>query len=127
VAPDLPVSGLLSVLAEHNIGAAVVMSGDGVAGIVSERDVVRAVHRHGADLLDAPVSTIMSEDVVTCVPDDAVDTVQRTMTDRRFRHMPVLVDGRLAGIVSIGDLVKARIGELEEERQHLHSYLAAGS
>ena len=127
VGPDLRVSELLSVLAQHNIGAAVVMTGDDVVGIVSERDVVRGVHQHGALLLDAAISEIMSSDVVTCLPDDAVDSVTRTMTERRFRHMPVLVDGRLGGIVSIGDLVKTRIGDLEEERQHLHSYLAAGS
>lgn len=131
ITSDAPVSELLAVLAEHNIGAAVVVSGDGpdqrVIGIVSERDVVRGVHRRSSALLGTPVADIMSAEVVTCVPEDSVDNLMRTMTERRFRHVPVLVDGRLAGIVSIGDLVKARIGELEEERAHLHSYLAAGS
>jgi CBS domain-containing protein len=69
----------------------------------------------------------MSSNVVTCVPEDEVDNLMRTMTERRIRHLPVVVDGKLIGIVSIGDMVKARIGELEEERAHLHSYLAAGS
>jgi CBS domain-containing protein len=128
ISPDAPVSELLALLAEHNIGAAVVVSADGgVVGIVSERDVVRGVHRRSSALLGTPVSEIMSADVISCVPEDDVDNMMRTMTDRRFRHMPVLVDGRLAGIVSIGDMVKARIGELEDERAHLHSYLAAGS
>ncbi|MCU1651101.1 MAG: Inosine-5-monophosphate dehydrogenase, partial [Pseudonocardia sp.] len=78
-------------------------------------------------LLTTPVSDIMSSNVVTCVPEDEVDNLMRTMTERRIRHLPVVVDGKLIGIVSIGDMVKARIGELEEERAHLHSYLAAGS
>ena len=127
IGPDAPVSDLLAVLVGRNIGAAVVTSGDDVVGIVSERDVVHCVYGRGGQLLNTPISDIMSRDVVTCVPEDAVDTLMRTMTERRIRHLPVVVDGSLKGIVSIGDLVKARIGELEEERAHLHSYLAAGS
>jgi CBS domain-containing protein len=125
--PDAPVSELLTMLVDHNIGAVVVMSGDTVVGIVSERDVVRGVHRESGALLATTVREIMSAEVVSCVPEDAVDNLMRTMTERRFRHVPVLVDGKLAGIVSIGDVVKVRIGELEDERAHLHSYLAAGS
>jgi CBS domain-containing protein len=125
--PDAPVSELLAMLAEHNIGAVVVASGDAVVGIVSERDVVRGIHREGGALVATAVRDIMSSTVVTCVPEDEVDHLMRTMTDRRFRHVPVLSDGKLAGIVSIGDVVKVRIGELEDERAHLHSYLAAGS
>jgi CBS domain-containing protein len=114
-------------LVGRNIGAAVVTSDDNVVGIVSERDVVHCIYGRGAQLLATPVSDIMSTNVVTCVPEDEVDNLMRIMTERRIRHLPVVVDGSLIGIVSIGDMVKARIGELEEERAHLHSYLAAGS
>jgi CBS domain-containing protein len=131
IGSDTPVSTLLESLVGRNIGAVVVTDGgnrdDGVVGIVSERDVVRCVHGHAGALLTMPVSEIMSSDVVTCTPDDEVDNLMRTMTERRIRHLPVVVDGKLLGIVSIGDMVKARIGELEEEREHLHQYLAAGS
>jgi CBS domain-containing protein len=127
IGPDEPVSRLLVLLTEQNIGAVVVVAGGDVVGIVSERDVVRGVHRSGEELLGTPVSGIMSPHVTSCVPEDEVDNLMRTMTEGRFRHVPVVVAGRLAGIVSIGDLVKARIAELEEEREHLHSYLAAGS
>jgi len=127
ISPDTLVSELLSLLVGRNIGAAVVTSGDAVVGIVSERDVVHCIYGRGAQLLATPVSDIMSTNVVTCVPEDEVDNLMRIMTERRIRHLPVVVDGALIGIVSIGDMVKARIGELEEERAHLHSYLAAGS
>lgn len=127
VKPDTPVSELLALLVGRNIGAAVVTSGDAVVGIVSERDVVHCVYGRGGQLLSTPVSDIMTTEVVTCLPDDEVDSLMRVMTERRIRHLPVVVDGALIGIVSIGDMVKARIGELEEERAHLHSYLAAGS
>lgn len=127
VSPDATVSELVSLLVRRNIGAVVVTSGKDVVGIVSERDVVHHIYRRGGELLTTPVSEIMSTEVVSCVPEDEVDHLMRTMTERRIRHVPVLVDGSLTGIVSIGDMVKARIGELEEERRHLHSYLAAGS
>jgi CBS domain-containing protein len=127
ISPDAPVSELLAMLAEQNIGAVVVVSGEAVVGIVSERDVVRGMHRASDTLMTRPVRDIMSSTVVTCVPEDEVASLERTMTERRFRHVPVLRDGKLAGIVSIGDVVKTRIGELEDERAHLHSYLAAGS
>jgi CBS domain-containing protein len=127
IRPDEPVSRLLALLAEHNIGAVVVVDADDVVGMVSERDVVRGVHASGNDLLARPVAEIMSSTVTSCGPDDEVDNLMAIMTDGRFRHVPVVVEGRLSGLVSIGDLVKARIGELEEEREHLHSYLAAGS
>src|SRR5262249_37457965 len=116
-----------ALLVGRNIGAAVVTSGDSVVGIVSERDVVHCVHGRGGQLLSTPVSDIMTTSLITCLPEDEIDTLMRTMTEPRIRHLPVVVAGRLVGIVSIGDMVKARIGELEEERAHLHSYLAAGS
>ena len=119
------VEHLIAVLDEHRIGAVVVSDDDGatVAGIVSERDVVRRLHRDGADVLNQRVSQIMSTDVVTCTPDDGIEDLARTMTERRVRHIPVVVDGRLRAIVSIGDIVKHRIDELQAERDQLVGYI----
>jgi CBS domain-containing protein len=124
VRPDASVHTLLAVLAEHNIGA-VVVSADGatIAGIVSERDVVRRLNERGPAVLDGPVSDIMTTEVHTCGPEDSVEGLRRVMTEHRFRHLPVVVDGRLAGIVSIGDVVKSAIDELEAEREHLVGYI----
>nr|WP_198586973.1 CBS domain-containing protein [Glycomyces xiaoerkulensis] len=116
---------LLAELAEHNLGALVV-STDGytVDGIVSERDVVRALHADPG-LHDAPVSRIMTGDVRTCSFDDSIDDLMVLMTDQRVRHVPVLAgNGVLAGIVSIGDVVKGRIGELEFEMEQLEGYIS---
>jgi CBS domain-containing protein len=93
-------------------------------GIVSERDVVRRLHDAGPELLEARVGDIMITGVTTCAPGDSVADIAAVMTNRRFRHLPVVVDGELAGIVSIGDLVKARIDLLESEREQLQSYIA---
>ncbi|WP_026341750.1 CBS domain-containing protein [Actinomadura atramentaria] len=124
VPPDTTVRDLLAVLAEHNIGAAVVSDdGAAIAGIASERDVVRHLHARGPGLLGAPVAEIMTARVRTCGPDDRVEDVRRTMTEHRFRHLPVVVDDRLAGIVSIGDVVKSSIDALESEREHLVGYI----
>jgi CBS domain-containing protein len=124
VAPDTEVQRLLAVLAEHQIGA-VVVSRDGVAveGIVSERDIVRALAARGAAVLTEPVSGIQTTEVHTVQPDAALEEVERLMTQRRFRHVPVVADGRMRGIVSIGDVVKRRIGELEGERSALTDYI----
>ncbi|WP_329793752.1 CBS domain-containing protein [Lentzea sp. DG1S-22] len=126
IGQDVPVSELLRALAEHNVGAIVVVGASGVAGIVSERDVVRKLHESGADLLSSPVSSIMTADVFTCSPSDTVDSLTIVMTERRFRHVPVLSDGRLVGIVSIGDVVKSRIGQLEQSQDQLQAYIAQG-
>ena len=124
VAPDTNVEGLLALLAEHKIGAAVV-SADGVsvAGIVSERDIVRALAARGAAVLTEPVSSIATPEVRTVTPDASLEDVERLMTDGRFRHTPVLVDDALHGIVSIGDVVKNRMDELESERATLTDYI----
>jgi CBS domain-containing protein len=123
IRPDRPVRELVTLLAERNFGALVVsLDGSTVAGIVSERDVVRRLHQ-GGDVLDAPVSTIMSAEVRTCEGTDTVDEVMALMTAGRFRHVPVVKDGKLAGIVSIGDVVKSRMSELEFERDQLDSYV----
>ena len=123
VPPDSTVRALLDTLAEHRIGAVVVSSGDGIAGIVSERDVVRRLRDVGAALLDQPVARIMTTDVVTCRSETPVDELMATMTERRIRHVPVVVDERLIGIISIGDVVKHRIEELQSERDQLTAYI----
>lgn len=120
------VAELLTGLAEHNIGAMVVAGSDGVAGIVSERDVVRGLHEQGASLLRQPVGEIMTTIIATCTPEDFVDDLSAVMTERRIRHVPVLVEGELKGIVSIGDVVKNRLDELERSHEHLEAYIAQG-
>jgi CBS domain-containing protein len=122
VAPDATVRELVALLAQHNVGALVVCEGEELAGIVSERDVVRRL-QEDEDVLDRPVSSIMTSDVKTCAPDMRVNDLMQVMTTGRFRHMPVLDDGRLVGIVSIGDVVKHRMNELEFERDQLDSYV----
>lgn len=125
IAPGASIRDLLDCLAEHNIGAVVVSedAGSSVAGIVSERDVVRALKEQGAALLDAAVSSIMTTELVTCQPDEELESLARSMTDHRVRHLPVVVGGRLEAIVSIGDVVKARLGQLEQERDQLITYV----
>ncbi|MER7206178.1 CBS domain-containing protein [Streptosporangium sp. NPDC000239] len=124
VRPDATVTDLLGLLAEHNIGAAVVSEdGFSIVGIVSERDIVRRLHEHGPGVLGAPVSSIMTTEVRTCSPDANADDLRQTMTTHRIRHVPVVTDGRLTGIVSIGDVVKSSIETLETERAHLVDYL----
>lgn len=127
VTPDKDIAGLLAVLAEHGIGAAVVSSdGTTVEGIVSERDVVRAIGQRGGSVLQEPVSGICTVDVHTCGPDARLDDLMRVMTEKRVRHVPVVVDGALKGIVSIGDIVKRRMDELEQERAALSDYITTG-
>ncbi|MEV6875038.1 CBS domain-containing protein [Amycolatopsis sp. NPDC051128] len=127
VTPDTTVTTLLAGLAEHNVGAMVVVAPDGsIAGIVSERDVVRRLNERGPGLLDGPVSEIMTTLVASCGPDDSVDQLSVLMTERRIRHVPVLVDGRLAGIISIGDVVKNRMEELEQSQEQLQAYISQG-
>jgi CBS domain-containing protein len=114
----------LALLAERGIGALVVSSdGKRVEGIISERDVARGLHDHGAGLLTEPVSSVMTAQVHTCLPTASVTELAQTMTDHRVRHVPVGEDGELIGIVSIGDVVKARLDELEDERKHMVDYI----
>ncbi|MEZ5097231.1 MAG: CBS domain-containing protein [Nocardioides sp.] len=123
IGPDATVRELLALLAEHNVGAVIVSQDGGrVDGIVSERDVVRRLHTdEGA--LAGPVAGIMTAKVHTTEPDHALEELMSLMTEHRIRHVPVLSDGQLTGIISIGDVVKSRIGELEFERDQLDSYL----
>jgi CBS domain-containing protein len=123
IAPSGAVTDLLAQLAEHNIGAVVVGDGNEVAGIVSERDVVRRLNERGAAILESTVGDIMTTTVVSCSSQDAVDSVAETMTERRIRHMPVIDDGQLIGIVTIGDVVSSRIRQLELDRGQLEHYI----
>lgn len=123
VRPDAAVADLLELLARHNIGAVVVSaSGDTVDGIVSERDVVRRIV-DDADLLRRPVSAIMTTQVETLGPDADLASVHEEMTEHRIRHLPVVEDGRLVGIISIGDVVKSHIDQVTFERDQLDSYV----
>jgi CBS domain-containing protein len=121
------VADALKTLKQHRIGAVVVADDDSsVDGILSERDIVRGLAEHGADALDFPVTKLMTGEVITCSEDRSVDDLMRDMTEHRIRHIPVVRAGRLAGIVSIGDLVKYRLDELESERDALRDYIATG-
>jgi len=128
VPPDTTVRRLLAILAEHRVGAVVVSrDGTSVDGIVSERDVVRALALRDDAVLAEPVTAIYTADVHTVTPATELEEVARIMTEHRIRHAPVMVDGRLRGIVSIGDVVKSRIGELESERAALADYISGGT
>ena len=123
IAPEAGVRDLLALLAQHNVGALIVSSdGTTVEGIVSERDVVRHLH-HDGTVVNNTVGAIMTTDVETCDSDTPLDDLMKTMTDRRVRHVPVVDDGRLVGIVSIGDVVKHRIDQLQFERDQLDHYV----
>jgi len=125
IGPDATVTELLASLADHNVGALVVSAdGSTVAGIVSERDVARRLNDRGVSVLDEPVSTIMTSAVTTCTGQETVEDLMRLMTDHRIRHVPVVRDSTLIGVISIGDVVKNRIGELEHERSNLIGYIA---
>jgi CBS domain-containing protein len=116
-----------STLATQRIGAVVIVGAQGaVTGIVSERDIVRAVAGRGGACLGETVADIMTREVITCGPDEHVDDLMSTMTAGRFRHVPVVANGQLVGIVSIGDAVKHRIAEVELEAQSLKSYVLTG-
>jgi len=124
VTPDTRVRRILAVLAEHRIGVVVVSrDGTSVDGIASERDIVRALANRGAAVLSEPVTAIYTAEVRTVTPQTPIEEVMRMMTEHRVRHVPVVADGCLRGIVSIGDVVKSRIGELETERTALTDYI----
>ena len=125
ITPDTTVRRLLAILAEHRIGA-VVVSRDGVRvdGIASERDIVRAFAKRGAAVMSEAITKIYTAEVHTVTPSTELEEVARMMTEHRIRHAPVTVDGRLRGIVSIGDVVKSRIDELETEQAALTDYIS---
>jgi CBS domain-containing protein len=128
VPPTASVTEVLATLRERNVGAVVVSDDEGqtAAGICSERDVVRRLAADGAGTLELPVAEVMTSPVVTCEPNATVEQTMALMTERRFRHVPVVHGGRLAGIVSIGDVVLSRVQELSDEAKTLHDYITTG-
>jgi len=126
VSRDATVGDAVADLVRHRVGALVVSPGDGtIDGIVSERDVVRCLSELHTDVLAQPVSTVMSSTVHLCTPEHTVDSIMNLMTEQRIRHVPVVQDGLLCGIISIGDVVKSRMGELEKDRNELMEYITA--
>jgi CBS domain-containing protein len=127
IRPDDTVGAAVDALISRNIGALVASEdGENVDGIISERDIVHALSRHGTGLLSLTVAEVMTRPVVTCDPTESVGELMAEMTNRRIRHLPVVRDGRLCGIVSIGDLVKNRLDEIEYEAKSLRSFIAGG-
>jgi len=124
ISPSATLAAATEMLRELGFGALVAsVDGRSLDGIVSERDIVRALAADGAASLDHEVASCMSSEVFTCSPSDSIDALMSLMTDRRIRHLPVLADGALAGMISIGDVVKFRLGELERENDQLHDYI----
>ena len=126
IRPDARLGDACGELDRLGVGALIVCDQDRVVGVVSERDVVRAVARDGSAALDRPVSDVMTADVVFAAPAESVAILMSRMTDRRIRHLPVLREGRLAGVISIGDVVKCQIAEATHEAESLRTYIAAG-
>ena len=123
--PHRTLKAVIDQLAERGVGAVVVADASmSVLGILSERDVVRVIAKHGASALDDPVSRHMTPKVTTVTREDTIDHVMQTMTEGRFRHLPVVEDGRLIGLVSIGDVVKRHVSAIDSERQALRAYIA---
>ncbi len=126
ITPDQSISEAVALLEEHGIGALVVSSDGTVAeGMLSERDIVRAIPHSGDQLLTMPVHALMSSPVTTCTPDDTIAHVMGVMTDKRTRHLPVVDNGALVGLISIGDVVKHRVEELRDETETLRDYIGA--
>ena len=125
--PQETIGAAAALLHSRRVGAMVIVDGDdAVVGILSERDIVRAVAERGAPALTEPIAVSMSRDVVFASPAETIQVLLERMTDRRMRHLPVIKDGRLVGIVSIGDLVKSKIAETEAEAENLKAYITAG-
>ncbi|MBP2149023.1 CBS domain-containing protein [Xanthobacter autotrophicus DSM 597] len=124
LSPDATLGDAVASLARNRIGAIVVTNADmGVEGIISERDVVRLIGERGVDVLAEPITGLMTKAVVTCAPDDTVPQIMERMTRGRFRHVPVVQGGKLVGIISIGDVVKYRVEEMERESAQLRDYI----
>ena len=126
VGPNDTVAAVARVLSDRRIGAVLVREEAKVVGVFSERDAIRALAKHGAKALDLPMKELMTRDVVYARPTDTVHELMEQMTARRIRHLPVMDNGQLRGVISIGDVVKARIEEAERETQDLKHYIAAG-
>ena len=124
VAPDAPVIEAIRLMAEKGVGAVLVMRGEELAGILSERDYARKIVLKGRSSADTAISAIMTVDVITVVPDTSVPACMRMMTELRIRHLPVVENGRLVGLVSIGDLVKAVMADQQEQLEQLQRYIS---
>ena len=123
VEPDAKLSAAVKLLGERKIGAVLVMNAGRLEGILSERDIVRVLGERGAKVLDEPVSTSMTRKVVSCRESDTVSGIMEMMTLGKFRHLPVVEDGKVVGLISIGDIVKWRVGEYEREQEALREYI----
>src|SRR5712671_1232510 len=123
IEPDAKLSAAIQILADKKIGAVLVMSNDRIEGILSERDIVRVLGERGAAVLDEPVSAVMTRKVVGCRQSDTVAAIMEMMTLGKFRHLPVIEDGRVVGLISIGDIVKWRVREFELEQEALRDYI----
>ena len=125
VKPTMSTMEAARLLAEYKIGAVIVTgAGDRISGILSERDIVRAVARKGAEALDEPISSIMTAKVITCTESHSINQVMELMTRGRFRHLPVEEGGKLVGVISIGDVVRRRIEDVEREAEDIKAYIA---
>lgn len=123
VSPDAKLSAAVKILSERRIGAVLVMNGQKVEGILSERDVVRVLGERGANIMDEPVRAVMTSKVITCREADTVSAIMELMTTGKFRHLPVVENDRVVGLISIGDVVKWRVAEFEREQEALHDYI----
>ena len=123
VEPGAKLSAAVKVLGERKIGAVLVMSAGRIEGILSERDIVRVLSERGASVLDEPVSAVMTRKVVTCRPADTVAGIMEVMTIGKFRHLPVVEEGKVVGLISIGDIVKRRVQDYENEQEALREYI----
>jgi CBS domain-containing protein len=124
VAPDVSLSDAIQLLAMRRIGAVLVMNGSTLEGILSERDIVRVLGQRGATVLDEPVREVMTRRVVSCRLADTVAAIMEKMTTGKFRHLPVIEEGRIVGLISIGDVVKRRVSEYEKEQEAMRDYIA---
>src|SRR5436305_6806173 len=123
VEPDAKLSAAVKILSERRIGAVLVMSGGRIEGILSERDIVRVLGERGAAVLEQPVSSVMTRKVVSCREKDTVSSIMERMTTGKFRHLPVVEDDKVVGLISIGDVVKWRVKEYESEQEALQNYI----
>ena len=123
VEPDVKLAATIKILGERKIGAVLVMSKGQIEGILSERDIVRVLGERGAAVLDEPVSAVMTRKVISCKQSDTVSSIMETMTSEKFRHLPVIEEGRVVGLISIGDVVKWRVKEFESEQEALQNYI----
>lgn len=124
---EATIADVARLLRRERIGAVVVTETGRLCGIISERDLARGLADYGSELLEMKVGQLMTREVVTCAPEDSVDQLRQTMTEGRFRHLPVLRDGEMIGIISIGDVVKHRVEELEMETHQLQDYIAGAA